>query len=209
MSLFTHDDGGEVLLASPPLIRHSALLGNTEATAALARLDAELDWQRPSLRLYGREHPIPRRQVWMGDASYRYSGRHFAPDPWHPCVLAIRDAVQRRLADSGVKARFNSVLLNRYADGRDRMGWHSDDEPELGESPLIAAVSLGTDRPLRFRWKDRHAPAFNVDQPHGSLLLMGAGIQARLEHSLPSRQRQGLRISLTFRWIAPPATDRT
>ncbi|RAW08846.1 alpha-ketoglutarate-dependent dioxygenase AlkB [Halomonas elongata] len=206
MSLFTHDDG-EVLLASPPLIRYSALLGNTEATAILDRLDAELDWQRPSLRLYGREHPIPRQQVWMGDVGYRYSGRRFAPDPWHPCVLAIRDAVQRRLADSGVGTRFNSVLLNRYADGRDRMGWHSDDEPELGDSPLIAAVSLGNDRPLRFRWKDRHAPVFNVDQPHDSLLLMGAGVQARLEHSLPSRQRQGLRISLTFRWIAPPATD--
>ncbi|WP_275289341.1 alpha-ketoglutarate-dependent dioxygenase AlkB family protein [Halomonas elongata] len=203
MSLFLHESGGEVLLNSPPLIRHAALLDDADATTALHRLDAELDWQRPALRLYGREHPIPRRQVWMGDVGYRYSGRHFSPDPWHPCVLAIRDAVQRHIATLGIGTGFNSVLLNRYADGQDRMGWHSDDEPELGDTPLIAAVSLGVDRPLRFRWKDRHAPAFNVDQPHGSLLLMGAGVQSRLEHSLPTRRHQGLRISLTFRRILP------
>ncbi|MDT8893766.1 alpha-ketoglutarate-dependent dioxygenase AlkB [Halomonas sp. I1] len=209
MSRLLHESGGEILLDSPPLIRHAALLDDADATTALHRLDADLDWQCPTLRLYGREHPIPRRQVWMGDAGYRYSGRHFSPAPWHPDVLGIRDAVRRRLAIGGVKARFNSVLLNRYADGQDRMGWHSDNEPELGESPLIAAVSLGADRPLRFRWKDRHAPAFNVDQPHGSLLLMGAGVQSRLEHSLPTRRHRGLRISLTFRWIDPPATTRT
>jgi alkylated DNA repair dioxygenase AlkB len=137
----------------------------------------------------------------MGDAAYRYSGRDFAPTPWHPVVLALRDAVITRLAAAGHRARFNSVLLNRYGDGDDRMGWHCDDEPELGVAPLIAAVSLGADRPLRFRWKDRNAPAFNVAQPHDSLLLMGPGVQDELEHALLARRGHGLRISLTFRWV--------
>lgn len=201
MSLLAHGSGGEVLLETPPLIRYTTLLGDPDATTVLHRLDAELDWQRPTLKLYGREHPIPRRQVWMGDAGYRYSGRDFTPVPWHPEVLRVRDIVQSRLDAVGIEARFNSVLLNRYADGSERMGWHSDNEPELGEAPVIAAVSLGMNRPLRFRWKDRHAPAFNVDQPHDSLLLMGAGVQSRLEHSLPTRRHPGRRISLTFRWI--------
>ncbi|GEK71804.1 MULTISPECIES: alpha-ketoglutarate-dependent dioxygenase AlkB family protein [Halomonas] len=202
MDLFSPSaDDGERLLERPPLHRFARLLGSDAADAALARLDAELDWQRPTLRLYGRDHPIPRRQVWMGDADYRYSGQHFAPTPWHPVALAIRDAAVARLARTGIETHFNSVLLNRYADGDERMGWHSDDEPELGEAPLIAAVSLGADRPLRFRWKDRRAPAFNVDQPHDSLLLMGPGTQADLEHALLPRRAHGLRISLTFRWV--------
>lgn len=201
MDLFSSPaDDGERLLEHPPLRRFPHLLGDA-ADQALARLDAELDWQRPTLRLYGRDHPIPRRQVWMGDAGYRYSGQHFAPVPWHPVALAIRDAAVARLNVAGIRTRFNSVLLNRYADGDERMGWHSDDEPELGEAPLIAAVSLGADRPLRFRWKDRRAPAFNVAQPHDSLLLMGPGVQADLEHALLSRRGHGLRISLTFRWV--------
>ncbi len=202
MDLFASSaEHGERLLERPPLHRFPHLIGPAAADEALARLDAELHWQRPRLRLYGREHPIPRRQVWMGDAAYRYSGQNFAPTPWHPVALTIRDAAVARLSAAGWEARFNSVLLNRYADGDERMGWHSDDEPELGEAPLIAAVSLGADRPLRFRWKDRRAPAFNVAQPHDSLLLMGPGVQRDLEHALLPRRGHGLRISLTFRWV--------
>lgn len=192
---------GKMLLASPPLIRFTDLLGGPAAESALDRLDRELAWQQPRLRLFGREHPIPRRQVWMGDAGYRYSGRDFAPTPWHPAAQAIRDAVIQRLAQAGIEAQFNSVLLNRYAGGAERMGWHSDDEPELGFEPQVAAVSLGAERPLRFRWKDRRAPAFNVALPHDSLLLMGPGVQAHLQHALLPRRAPGLRISLTFRLI--------
>ena len=197
--------GGETLLAAPLLQRFDALLGEPDAGQVLASLDRELDWQRPRLRLYGREHPIPRHQVWMGspDARYRYSGRDFLPVPWHPRVARIRDAVIARLARAGIDADFNSVLLNRYADGAERMGWHCDDEPELGPDPLIAAVSLGAGRPLRFRWKHRKHEAFNAWLPHDSLLLMGPGVQRELQHALLPRRIPGLRISLTFRRVAP------
>ncbi|MGQ4879918.1 alpha-ketoglutarate-dependent dioxygenase AlkB family protein [Billgrantia sp. LNSP4103-1] len=195
----------EKLLASPLLLRRRCILGEPEASQALERLDLALDWQRPSLKLYGREHPIPRRQVWMGDeeARYRYSGRDFHPQPWHPTVAALRDRVATLLSEASVPARFNSVLLNRYADGNERMGWHSDDEPELGRDPIVAAVTLGAERPLRFRWRDGSNEAFNVWLPHDSLLLMGPGCQTRLQHALLPRRIPGLRISLTFRQIQP------
>jgi alkylated DNA repair dioxygenase AlkB len=38
---------------------------------------------------------------------------------------------------------FNSVLANLYRDGRDRMGWHADNERELARVPVIASLSLG------------------------------------------------------------------
>ena len=196
----------ETLLADPPLWLMDPLLEEPDASALLAALDTELAWQQPSLRLYGREHPIPRHQVWMGtpEASYRYSGREFLPEPWHPAVADLCERVITALAAAGIDARFNSVLLNRYASGEERMGWHSDDEPELGDDPLIAAVSLGADRPLRFRWKRRAAPAFNVWLPHGSLLVMGPGVQRQLQHALLPRRLPGVRISLTFRLVMSP-----
>ncbi len=200
-----------VLHHDPPLWLTAPLLGEPDATRLLATLDAELDWQRPTLRLYGREHVIPRAQVWMGDpeARYRYSGRDFFPEPWHPAVAELRDLVIANLADQGVQAGFNSVLLNRYAGGEERMGWHSDDEPELGPDPLIAAVSLGAERPLRFRCKPGAAPPgeagaaapFNAWLPHDSLLVMGPGVQRQLQHALLPRRIPGLRISLTFRSV--------
>ncbi|WP_111411805.1 alpha-ketoglutarate-dependent dioxygenase AlkB family protein [Billgrantia lactosivorans] len=194
----------ERLLATPALYRMRGVLGEPAAHEVLARLDAELEWQRPQLRLYGREHPIPRRQVWMGEpeAHYRYSGRDFLPQDWHPDVADLRERVVELLRAQGIDAGFNSVLLNRYADGDERMGWHSDDEPELGVDPVIAAVTLGSERPLRFRWKRGEGPPFNVWLPHDSLLLMGPGCQARLQHALLPRRIPGLRISLTFRRVA-------
>ncbi|WP_416140718.1 alpha-ketoglutarate-dependent dioxygenase AlkB family protein [Halomonas sp. HK25] len=201
----------EILLPDPPLWLAAPLLGEPDATGLFETLDAELPWQRPSLRLYGRERRIPRSQVWMGDpeASYRYSGRNFLPEPWHPAVADLRDRVIDALAASGSACHFNSVLLNRYAGGEERMGWHSDDEPELGPDPLIAAVSLGAERPLRFRFKPGVAPSndagptqpFNVWLPHDSLLVMGPGVQRRLQHALLPRRIPGLRISLTFRRV--------
>lgn len=189
------------LLEQPSLTRHDSLLGHQQAWQLLATLDKALDWQQPRLRLFGREHPIPRRQVWMGDAGYRYSGRDLIPVAWHPEIRRLGETVVARLREEGLEFRYNSVLLNRYADGEQRMGWHSDNESELGSAPVIAAVSLGDERALRFRWKDRRSQAFNVTLPHDSLLLMGPGTQRLLEHSLPSRRHAGLRISLTFRWI--------
>lgn len=193
----------ERLLTDPPVCLVAPLLGEPQASELLACLDGDLTWRRPTLCLYGRESPIPRHQVWMGDpeARYRYSGREFDPTPWHPSVAELRARVTAALATIGLDARFNSVLLNRYADGEERMGWHSDDEPELGPDPLIAAVSLGTERPLRFRWKDRGAPPFNLWLPHDSLLVMGPGTQHRLQHALLPRRIPGLRISLTFRRV--------
>lgn len=206
----------QIVLERPPLVLLPILLDPAVATRVLTVLDHALDWEQPRLTLYGRTHPIPRRQYWMGDAEahYRYSGQEFQPRPWHPLVLALRDRSVAALAERGIAARFNSVLLNRYGDGGERMGWHSDDEPELGSDPLIVAVSLGMERPLRFRWKDRRAPSFNVHLPHGSLLLMGTGAQQHLQHALPPRATAGLRISLTFRYVhhrgsSAPQTKRS
>ena len=38
--------------------------------------------------------------------------------------------------------RFNSVLLNLYRDGMDSNGWHSDNEPELGDNPKMHPLRL-------------------------------------------------------------------
>ena len=103
---------------------------------------------------------------------------------------------------------FNSVLANLYRDGRDAMGWHSDDEPELGPKPVIASLSLGATR--RFVLKARQPDAEGVierhviELPHGSLLLMRGDCQARYRHALPRTAKPvGPRINLTFRRILP------
>lgn len=175
----------------------------SEADALFETLRVEIPWTRHRLRIFGREVDAPRLSCWIGDpeATYRYSGTHFAPEPWPAALGPVRDAVS---AAAGVA--FNSVLANLYRDGHDAMGWHSDDERELGPEPVIASLSLGATR--RFVLKARAPDADGqlakhvLALPHGSLLVMRGDTQARFRHALPRTARPvGPRINLTFRRI--------
>lgn len=176
-----------------------AFLPATAADQLQQVLSQQLIWQRASIRLYGKAVPIPRRQVWMGEphCQYRYSGTDFLPEPWHPAVKSLASQLSQAL-----QLPFNCVLLNQYADGQDHMGWHADDEPELGVAPQIASVSLGY--PRRFDLKHRELGCqLQLMLPHGSLLLMAGECQQYWQHRLPKQAAANTeRINLTFRYIA-------
>ena len=172
-----------------------------EAARLMAELRQGIDWRDEEILLFGRRVPVPRRVAWHGDpgASYTYSGTPHLPEPWTPALACIRDRVREITG-----ARFNAVLLNLYRDGRDGMGWHADDEPELGPNPVIASVSLGAMR--RFSLRHRRRRDLRIDLPlaHGSLLLMSGTTQHHWVHALPKTAASaGERINLTFRWIVP------
>ncbi|WP_141455598.1 alpha-ketoglutarate-dependent dioxygenase AlkB [Pseudoxanthomonas sp. z9] len=181
-------------------------LAPEEADVLMARLIAEVPWEVHRIRLFGREVDSPRLSCWMGDpeARYRYSGALFEPHPWHPDV----ERLASRLRDD-LGTPFNSVLLNRYRGGRDAMGWHSDDEPELGEAPAIASISLGATRRFALKHRERAETRLALDLPHGSLLLMAGDTQRHYRHALPRTARPvGERINLTFRLIHPVSARR-
>ena len=177
------------------------LLPEGRADAYFRRLCAELPWTQPAVEVYGRHHPVPRLQSWHGDpeAEYRYSGLTLTPEPWHPLLADLRARIERLCA-----TRFNSVLANLYRDGRDSMGWHADDEPELGPEPWVASLSLGAERDFALRRKGETRMAFKWPLAHNELWLMAPGLQHHWQHSLPRRKRVAHpRLNLTFRWVGP------
>jgi len=106
--------------------------------------------------------------------------------------------------EAACAAPFNSVLLNRYRSGAEHMGWHADDEPELGPEPVIASLSLGAER--RFLLRLRAEPAIKQEWRlgHGDLLLMRGDCQRVAQHALPKMVRVAdERINLTFRRVGP------
>jgi alkylated DNA repair dioxygenase AlkB len=159
----------------------------------------DIDWQQEQLFLYGRQVNVPRLIAWHGDdeVNYRYSGVDHMALPWSQPLSEIREMLSDQLA-----ATFNGVLLNLYRDGQDSMGWHSDDEPELGIEPVIASVSLGQERNFQFRRRDNHAEKVSLILPHGSLLVIQGGSQQIWQHQMPKSSRaMKPRINLTFRNI--------
>ncbi|MFB3079593.1 MAG: alpha-ketoglutarate-dependent dioxygenase AlkB, partial [Lysobacterales bacterium] len=146
----------------------------------------------------------PRLMAWYGDeyARYTYSGIELEPLPWSPLLADIKNQIERA---SG--ARFNSVLLNYYRDQRDSMGFHSDDEPELGRRPVIASLSLGEERTFVMKHKrDRGLTTVRLKLASGSLLVMKGSTQQNWRHGINKLQRScGPRVNMTFRRIIPSA----
>lgn len=135
----------------------------------------------------------------MGDqeARYRYSGTDFQPVPWEARIKQLADKLS---SHCGVP--FNSVLCNWYRGGDDSMGWHADDEPELGVQPVIASVSLGDTRRFLFRHRISKSRKVEYQLGHGSLLVMRGNTQAHWHHSIPkTRLYVTNRVNLTFRRI--------
>jgi len=166
--------------------------------ALFEALRAGLPWERHRITVYGRTIDAPRLSCWIGEVAYKYSGTVFAPHPWPDSLVPVRARLERELG-----ARFNSVLANLYRDGADRLGYHSDSEPELGPAPLIASVSLGATRRFRFRGRGGDA-SLGIDLTHGSLLVMSGATQRAYVHAVPPTARPtGPRINLTFRHVRP------
>lgn len=172
-----------------------------EADGLFAALMAQVAWETHRIRMFGRMVDSPRLSCWIGDpgASYVYSRVRFEPRPWPQALAALRPRI-----DAAAGVAMNSVLANLYRDGRDAMGWHSDDEPELGPRPVIASLSLGGTRRFAFRHRQDPARKATIELPHGSLLLMAGDTQAEWKHALPRTAKPvPARINLTFRRILP------
>ncbi len=179
---------------------HHHWLTPGDARAAFETLTEQLSWEQSQIQVYGKTVAIPRLNAWYGDRGchYAYSGYQLPLNDWHPLLSSWRQRLQIELGVS-----LNSVLANLYRSGDDGVGWHADDEPELGEDPTIASISLGTERIFHLKHRfDRTKSTLKLPLPPGSMLVMSGQLQRYWLHSLPKTKRvKNSRINLTFRHI--------
>ena len=201
--LFTADPLEEprrIDLPDADVLFHGAFLGREEADTYLETFLSEVTWSQSEVFVWGKWHKQPRLVAWYGDpgATYSYSGTTMQPRPWTDDLQRLRQRVE---SVSGTS--FNSVLFNLYRDKNDCMGWHSDNEPELGPAPTIASISFGAERDFLFKHRrEKQHGTRRIALNHGSLLIMAGKTQHNWLHSLAKeRAPVGKRINLTFRSI--------
>ena len=147
-----------------------------------------------------RGRPTLRGTAWFADESveYRYSGQIMKGSGWTAAVSNIRTLVQNLCG-----VNFNSVLVNHYPDGNAQMGWHADDEPELGRNPIIASLSFGATRTFKLRHNTKPETTECLLDDN-SLLVMAGELQHHWQHTIPRRtSKVQERFNLTFRNIIP------
>jgi len=167
----------------------------------LSKLIDTIKWKQNIIKMYGKENPVPRLEAWYGNPgkSYAYSGIRMEPNPWTDELKEIKRSIEAE-----VEITFNSVLINYYRDGQDRVAWHSDDEKELGKNPVIGSVSFGAERTFKLRhkkYKENNLKQ-SIVLKNGSFLLMKGATQHHWMHEIPRTAKPiESRINLTFRVI--------
>lgn len=196
MDLFSQNQGLELIELKDGELRFQPNFYSPKESQSLFEQLEQLAWQQQAIRMFGQSVLQPRLQFWCGDKAYHYSGLTLPRSPWPPCLLTIKSQIEQVSGH-----RFNSVLGNLYRNGQDYMGWHSDDEPELGTNPVIASLSLGQTRRFLLRHK-QSGEKRELALADGSLLIMAGATQHYWLHQVAKTQRPcEARINLTFRYI--------
>ncbi len=178
-------DGGKLLY-------DDAFLPGDVADRYFHELRDQIAWeQKPGIF----RHMQPRLIASYGEAgiAYRYSGVDNVALAWTATLIEIKKRIE------AVQGEYNFCLLNRYRSGSDSMGWHADDEPEMGN--VIGSLSLGATRKFRIRHNTtRETQTFLVG--NGTLIIMAGDMQQHWQHAVPKTKLEvGERINLTYRQI--------
>ena len=198
MKLFKNDFGAEFIYNknNAEIYYKNCFFNKAEADDLFEKILNLTSWNKNHITLFGKKHAIPRLESWHGDYSYTYSGIKHEAKIWTPELAFVKKRIEQ-----SVNIQFNSVLANLYRDGSDSNGWHSDNEKELGENPIIASLSLGANRKFKMR-NNQNGENIDLYLANGSLLIMAGLTQAYWKHTIPkTRENVSPRINLTYRFV--------
>lgn len=174
-------------------------LTENQADELLEELKTSNLWRQDKVKVFGKTYDQPRLCFLAADrkVNYTYSGLTLPAVDFSKSLSLIKTRIEQTSS-----TRFNSCLANLYRDGNDSNGWHSDDEKELGDEPVIASLSLGVTRNFDLKHKRNRLIKKRIELTHGSLLLMSGRTQKDFKHQIAKSKRiHEPRINLTFRYI--------
>ena len=186
-------------LANAAIELHEHFFNAQESASIMQALITEIDWQQYQIKIFGKTLDQPRLTAYYGQDHpyYAYSNIKLQPIPFTPILLSIKNKIETLTSH-----QFNGVLLNYYRNGDDSMGWHADDEKELGTNPVIASLSFGASRNFQLHHRfQKSTPKQSIILNDASLLVMQGETQHFWKHQIPKQKNKGPRINLTFRKI--------
>ena len=103
--------------------------------------------------------------------------------------------------NAALGTNFNTILMNKYKDGDDCIGFHRDRETGWAEGSGFATLSFGAVRDFQVR-HEATGETRSILHRDGHALYLPAPMNQECLHGVPKRKKvKGCRISLTFREI--------
>lgn len=185
------------------IIEQAHFFSTQETQELYSFLMEHCEFEQKIVNNAGMNTKVPRLIKWYGPYEYAYSGITNPAIELPQELKAVAQKITLFLKSKDIEAEFNSVLINYYRDGKDKIGMHGDDERQLGSFPVIASVSLGDTRLFKMRHNETREK-INFELEDGHLFIMKGNTQNEWMHGIDSEPNKGARINLTFRMIKYP-----
>ena len=151
---------------------------------------------KPPIQLYGKTVYQQRSIGFFSDESigYYYSGQLANAKPLQQHSFELMKIINSRFS-----TKYNGILVNKYDDGNNYIGDHSDDEKNLDKGGVIA-ISYGAVRKFRIREKLSKKIIMDIPTTSNSIIHMGGDFQKEFTHGIPVEKKvKDERYSFTFR----------
>lgn len=141
---------------------------------------------------------MPRLIKWYGEKDYAYANIYHPALTIPEFILPVMNQINVYLKTKNINSQMNSVLINYYRNGKDKISYHSDDLSQIGNSPVISSISLGESRIFSFKNKITKEKK-ELMLHNGDLCIMKGSTQEYWLHAILPEEEKGERINLTFR----------
>jgi alkylated DNA repair dioxygenase AlkB len=161
----------------------------------LEQIDEQLESNLPII-IYGKECFQRRSIGFFSNSSigYKYSKKLVKSKPLTDSQWVLLDQINWKF-----QSDYNGILINKYLNGNDYIGKHSDDESALSNAGVVA-MSSGASRTFRVRCKHTGEIIKDIVTKPNQILVMGGEFQKEFTHEIPIEKKVNKpRYSLTFR----------
>jgi alkylated DNA repair dioxygenase AlkB len=151
----------------------------------------------PPIILYGKQCYQHRSIMFYSNTSigYYYSGKLMASKKLHKCLADLLDYINKKF-----NFDYNGILINKYCNGADYIGKHSDDEKGLDSCIGVVALSYGAVRKFRIRNKITDKIEIDIPTEPNKIIQMKGDFQKEFTHEIPPEKKiTEPRYSFTFR----------
>ena len=151
----------------------------------------------PKIKIFNKEATQHRCIGFFSNDSigYYYSGQLAKSQPLTVNLKKLLDKINQKF-----NSEFNGILVNKYNDGNDYIGKHSDDEKGLDSNIGVLSLSYGAVRKFRIRNKIDNKIVIDILLDPGVIVQMGGYFQKEFTHEIPIQKKvKECRYSFTFR----------
>lgn len=163
-------------------------------------IDSELD-VNPEFIIFGKMCHQNRSVGFYSDESTGYNyGTSITPaKKMHPCLRELLIFINDKF-----DYNYNGILINKYLNGEDYIGRHSDDTRGLDPKVGVIMLSYGAVRKFRIRHKSTNKlpGTLEMDIPTEptKIIQMAGNFQKEFKHEIPVEKKvKDVRYSFTFR----------